>query len=336
MMKRRRAIRTGVALVAAGAAVGVMLGCAEILDQVLGSDKGLLLYGFDVAATPGMEVNLQARLQEGGFLVDQSDRTIRFFVGDELKSSAKTDGEGIATVQFTPEAVGDYVFTVVVERPKEEDDEDDKYPSPVPMLVACRKADVPVAVVDLDKTLVASGFWDVFSKGAEDPEPMPYSKDVMARIAKDYFVVYLTHRPDYFGPKSKGWLKGHSYPEGPVLLSRAGGFLKGSGEFKTAALQKLGKTFANIKVGVGDKLSDVEAYHANNMKAILVLPPGEDPKADDLEELATDLETLPEEIHVVESWKGVEEVLYKGADYKRAKRVDQLRKQAAELKAKEN
>jgi hypothetical protein len=329
-------------LLAAGAALALVLapGCADLMDQILGSKGGLLLYGFDAATTPGTQINLQARLVEGGPQNPQSGRTVRFLLGEQLIGSAATDGEGLATIQYTPTEVRDYEFTVEIDRSvvdsETKETKEEKFAAPVPLLVACRKADAPIAIVDLDKTLVASGFWDVFSKGAEDPEPMPGSEAVMQRIAKSYFVVYLTHRPDYFAPKSKTWLKGRGYPQGPLLTARVTEFITGSGRFKTAAIETLAKTFSNLKVGIGDKTSDVEAYVNNKMLGVLVLPAPESPKASDLEKLADELDALPADVQVVESWDQAEKVIFDSADFRRAKRVDALRKQAAAVKTAED
>jgi len=66
-------------------------------------------------------------------------------------------------------------------------------------------------------------------------------------------------------------LRDKKYPAGPVLLSTVGGFLKGSGKYKTEMLRRLQVGFKKIEVGIGDKVSDAAAYHENGLKSFLII-----------------------------------------------------------------
>ena len=283
-------------------------GCGTQQD-VLGTSGSALLTAMDDLALPGETIELTARLQIGDLLRDAPGHIVCFYRDGTLWKAAQTDDEGVAAVSFVPPAAGDYSFTAAVsptglnEAP----------PQPRTLLIACRAAEAPMVVVDLDKTLVASGFETVL---IGSPQPMAGSQEVLQRLAGTHTIVYLTHRPDYFGPKSKAWLVEHRYPQGPVLLSRMGEFLAGSGEYKTQALARLTARFHNIRIGIGDKVSDAMAYHRNGLKAFAIVPvEGRTEDAAGLEALADELKALPPAVQVVTGWDQIEQALFAGASY---------------------
>jgi hypothetical protein len=279
-------------------------------SMLIGTNEGFVFIVMDGLALPGEEIQLQARLEGGDFMQPQSGFVVRFYRDGKLFKATETDDDGLASVSFTPEEPGDYAFTVDVapygmkESP----------PDAQEILITCCRSDDPMVVVDMDKTLVASGFHTVL---IGDPKPAEYSQEVMQRLAESRVIVYLTHRPDYFGVKSKKWLQDNQYPDGPVLLSSLSGFLKGSGTYKTEKLRHMREKFKRIEIGIGDKISDVMAYHENQIRSFLILlemDKPEDPQARD--ELAMELEKLPEEIQVVTNWKQIEQALYEKEDHK--------------------
>ncbi|NBB96035.1 MAG: hypothetical protein GVY16_09900 [Planctomycetes bacterium] len=58
----------------------------------------------------------------------------------------------------------------------------------------------------------------------------------MKRLARDYSVIYLTHRPLQFTAVSRAWLDRYDYPIVPLFSSTIDEFLEGSGPYKTARL----------------------------------------------------------------------------------------------------
>jgi len=290
---------------------------------ILGTEGEYLLTVRDAVAPPGKEVGLIARFQQGDLLRGRQGHVVRFKRDGDLFKAAETDADGVARVAFTPDAPGDTIFTVEVAAVGLPGDP----PDPRDLLVACRSPDTPMAVVDLDKTVVASGFHTVL---LGNPEPMPGSVAVLKRLAVDHTIIYLTHRPDYFGPKSKRWLWARGYPRGPVLLSTVSAFLAGSGTYKRDMLRVLKNDFANLQVGVGDKFSDVEAYHAVGLTGILILPIPEDPSSEQLNALAEKVAALPPAVHVVTGWEQVEQVLFAGKSYPPGPMAKDLRRRAAD------
>ena len=302
------------------AALTTAAGCGA-QGPILGTEGSYLLTVRDAVAVPGEEVQLQARFQGGDFLRGRQGHVIRFDRGGRIYRAASTDAHGVAAVTFTPAQAGDYRFVAEVSPDGLPDDP----PKPRELLVACRAADTPIAVVDLDETVVASG----------NPTPMARSAEVLKRLAGTHTVVFLTHRPDCFGPKSKTWLKAKGYPAGPVLLSTVGSFLKGSGAYKSEMIAALKRRFTKVEVGIGDKTSDVRAYHENGLKAFLIIQVADDASAAALEALADSIKDLPDAIHVVTGWDQVEEGLFGRGKYPRSAMEKKLRSLAAERKKEE-
>ncbi len=300
----------------------VTCGCGS--QSILFEGEGEYLFtAFDAIALPGERVELRARLQMGDLLESRGGCVVRFLRDGQLYKAAETADDGIAVVTFVPEKPGAYRFTAELSP----NGFPDVPPPPQELLVACRKSDEPTIIVDLDKTLVASGFHLVL---IGEPEPMPDSPKVMQRLAEKHSVIYLTHRPDCFGPKSKAWLGKHNYPTGPVLLSDIGGFFSGSAAFKTKAIRQLCSRFKNIQIGIGDKVSDAKSYHENGIRAFLILGVPQVATAEQLRTLAKSLETLPDQVQVVTSWSQIENVLFGNKSFPRSKMQRELEKKAEE------
>ncbi len=284
---------------------------------LLGVEGSYLLTVMDTLAVPGETVEAAGRLQQGDLLRPSTGYVLRFRRDGEPWKAAQTDADGKAAVGFTPPEPGDYRIEVSVAPvgPSEPP------PPPRTLLIACRPPDEPMAVVDLDRTVVASGFEEVL---LGDPAPMDGSQKVLRRLADNRTIIYLTHRPEYFGPKSKAWLDRHGYPSGPVLLSTLGGFLQGSGEFKTAEFRRLREKFSRVEIGMGDKFSDARSYHESGMTSVLIIQPSADMEPEELEEMLADLETLPEAIHVVTDWAEVGDVLFAAKEYPPRRMLDRV------------
>jgi len=303
-------------------AVVLAAGCGA-QGFLLGAQQGYLLSGYDVLALPNEQVDVRVSMLGGNYLQGQPGRTVRFFQGGQPYRTAVTGQDGVAAVPFQPAAAGDYSLKAEVEPLA-----DGSALEPVEILVACRTADAPMVVVDLDKTLVASGFHVVM---VGDPKPMDRSPEVMQRLAQRYTVVYLTHRPEHFGPKSRSWLRSHEYPQGPLLVSTTGEFIKGSQAFKTAAIERLRERFKALQVGIGDKIGDALAYHANGLRAFLIPPIPDDAKGDSLRQWAAELDQLPDEVQVVRNWNEIEQGVFGSARFPRSAMQAELRRRADAL-----
>ena len=307
--------------------MAVLSGCGS-QSVLLGSSGQHSFVAMDAVALPGETVDLRARLEAGDLLADQPGYVVRFLRGGQLYKAAETQENGEARVAFTPDAVGRYEFSAELSP----NGFPGVPPDPRPIVVACIDADAPAMIVDLDKTVVKDGFDEVL---IGDPAPMPDSPRVLARLTEAREVIYLTHRPDYFGPKSKAWLANQGYPPGPLLMSDVSGFLGGSGEFKTEAIRRLKERFTGLDLGIGDKISDAQSYRDNGVAAYLILPIPDDPTALELTTLADELGTLDESVQVVTTWKQIERGIYDGAKFPRSEMQQVLLERAAELEPEE-
>jgi hypothetical protein len=290
--------------------LATMAGGCGAQRVLLGTDSSYVFVASDALALPEESVDVSAQLRAGDFLQGAAGHPVRFFRDDDLYKVAETDNAGVATVAFTPPATGNYPFRAEVVATGLESDP----PSPARFTVVCRKADEPIVIVDLDKTVVASGFHTVL---LGSPDPMDNSQDVLKRLDQNNTIVYLTHRPDLFGIKSRQFLDDEGFPHGPLLLSSVSGFMKGSGAFKSGELANLKKRFRNVHIGIGDKLSDAQAYHENGLKAFLIIQIPDKDSPEPYEELANDLGELSAEIQVVSNWRQIERALFDGADFPR-------------------
>jgi len=328
---RRTVCHLAAAAVLLAAAGPVRAGFSDILRRVR-DELGRVLLAHDVLARPGEAITLRASLRGGFRLEGVQGVRIQFHLQERRLGEGTSGGDGDVEVRWTaPAEPGDYAVRVRVKPADQPDDEDD-HVAPARLLVAVRKPEAPLAIVDLDKTLVASGFQWVLLGGGR-AEPMDGSRLVLSRLARTHTIVYLTHRPDFLGPTSKNWLDGHGYPLGPVLTSTLGGLMDGSGAYKTRRLADLARNFKNLKVGIGDKVSDAQAYAAHGLTSILILHVDwseDDPE--DYEDLAAELAGLPESVHVVTNWSAVAEVLFDGADRPAGPMIRRLRRVAADLR----
>ena len=304
-------------------ALAALAGGCGTQGALLGSEGFYLLTATDVLAVPGEPVELRARLEGGDMLQPQAGHVVRFCRDGKLYRAAETDEDGVATVRFTPKGPGDLEFVADVSSAGMPDEP----PKPQVLTVTCRAPATAMLIVDLDKTIVASGFHTVL---IGDPKPMPASAGVLKKLARTHTVVYLTHRPDYFGAKSKKWLWENDFPKGPLLLSSISGFLKGSGAYKADVLRDLVKRFRNIKTGIGDKVSDAIAYHDNGMRSFLIIRIPDSDKPEAFERLADSLAPLAPAVEVVTGWNEIDKALFGKASFPAAKAVARLRKMAAD------
>jgi hypothetical protein len=324
-MKTRAIAYRGACAAALVGLAACMAGCG-LEHTIFGTQGSYLLTAHDTLALPGEQVTLKARLEGGGFLRDQPGVPIRFQCEGLLNCRVVTDSKGYATTPFRPAAPGDYLVTVSVEPGILKNTS----PEPATLLVTCRKADAPLAIVDLDKTLVASGFKAVL---VGNPRPMPQSLEVMKRIEKDFTVIYLTHRAEFLGPKSKAWLLGYGYPRGPLLLAGSREMFERSGSYKAAVLETLRQRFRGRAIGIGDKISDALAYRQNKIEPFLLLTVPPDADADDLQKLADSLQSVPENDQVLTGWGEIGQAVLDGRPHPRTAAQAALRQRAEKITA---
>ena len=195
-------------------------------------------------------------------------------------------------------------------------------------MVSAREKDTAFVVVDLDHTTVGSSFLMVLTGQAE---PMADAQDALRTIGEQYSLIYLTHRPEEMGITTKQWLIDHDFPRAPLLMAQLSQSIGSSGEFKTERLAKIKEAFPGLAIGIGDKLSDAEAYLANGMTAYLI--PHYDDDGNDMRDMARQIDamTKSDRLNVVDTWAEIEVGIFHKISYPAAKYTQRLRRRAAEL-----
>lgn len=309
-----------------GGLMGLLRGVARTAAEItLGAKHGAIFYGYDTLAHPGEPITLTARLQKAENLKAVAGATVGFYRGEALHAEATIDADGFASTPFTPPAVGDYEFAVKILTLPAEADPDMLNAAPAPLLVASRDKQVPIIVVDLDYTVVGTGFHTVLLGQAK---PMAGSQEVLTELARHYTIVYLTHRPDLLARRSRSWLNQYQYPSGPLLVSDIQSAFGDSGKFKTAKLAEMRQVFPNVKIGIGDKLSDAQSYADNGLTAYLI-PHYDAGDAKKMRQMARDIRRLRGDIHVVRTWQQIREGILEGKGFPAAAFADWLDRQAA-------
>lgn len=303
------------ALVCGGCGVFEKLG--EFIEAVrtgtaVSGDKGVLFFGNDQLAYPQEEVTLTASLLSPKSLEPITGATITFYYEGKAIGADKTDKEGHAKVRWRSPSAGTYVIEA---RPTElpagidEDYKDACKTSATLLVQACQKQ-AEFAVVDMDYTIVADNMFEVITH--EHAAAIKDSADVMRKIATRYSIIYLTHRPDELSRKSKYFLESHGFPQGVLVTCPWNEAFQLSGPSKNACLGRIKGPFPNLRVGIGDKPSDIKAYLDHEMEAYMIPHLTDTPKA--MREKAKIVRDLPvnEHVQVVQNWKEIEEGIFNG------------------------
>jgi len=300
--------------------------------KFLGAEKGVVFYSFDTLAYPRQSVDLACKLQSGKNLKDLDGATVAYSLGGEEIGRAKTDDEGRAVVSWKPPAEGDYrIEAKIVGGPRDEGYAACKGLASE-LVVSAREKAAEFVVIDLDHTVVDSSFYEVMMG---DAVAMDQSVRVTRRIAGRWSILYLTHRPDLLTRRSKSWLRQNGYPVAPLLTSELMEAFGDSGKFKTARLQELRETFPNVRIGIGDKISDAQSYVDNGLTAYLI--PYYKAKPKDMRKAADEIDAIRprEKLQVVDTWRQVEAGLFEGERFPPEPYVRDLRARAERLAAEE-
>ena len=298
----------------------------------LGSEQGVIFYTFDSLAYPNSPVDLVANLQSSNDLQPIAWVTVGFYDGDDLIGEAETDDKGRASLKWIPPGEGDYPFTARIIHVPQGAPKAMLDVRPSPLLISARSKDTRFVVIDLDHTVVDSSFFRVLVGRAR---AMPNSVEATRRIAGVYSIIYLTHRPDLMTGRSKAWLVDNGYPPGPLLVSQLKEAFGDSGKFKTAKLKAIRKAYPNVEIGIGDKLSDAQAYVDNGLTAYLI--PNYKTKPKNMRKMARKIGRLRSggRLSVVDGWTEIEAGIFKGRKFPPKTYARRLMRRAEKLEADE-
>ncbi len=282
-------------------------------NMALAAEHGVIFYASDRLVRPGEEVELTARVLSVTKKSAIKNATVEFSLGGERLGMAQTDKDGVATVKWTPAAGREHHVTAKIVAAPEEELAEITQVTPAPLLVAVRDKATKLIVIDLDHTVVDSGFSRVLIDGAK---PMAGAARVIEELtAAGYGVIYLTHRPNLMTTKNKKWLADNGLPRAPLLGSDVKDLLD-SGKFKTGRIKQLRKHFPNTTIGVGDKFTDAEAYADNKMTAYLIPDYDRDgDDAGDFRKLAKKVRKLGRRVQVVDGWDEVRAGILSGRTF---------------------
>ena len=298
--------------------------------RTLAGRSGVLFYAFDSLAHPGKPVDLFVQIKKLKGFSGVAGLTVEFKLDGKSLGSAVTDDDGYAKLAWTPPEARDYDIAAAITASKRDEFEPlTKLPA-TRLLVAARAKDAKFVVIDLDHTVVASSFFRVLVGGAR---PMPNAAKVVKEIRARYSIVYLTHRPDLMTLTSKGWLKNNGFVRAPLLVSTLKEAFGDSGKFKTGKLKALRKSFPNVAIGIGDKLSDSQAYVDNGLKSYLI-PHYDHDDAEDCRDMARDIRKLSGKVQVVDTWRQVRDGIFKGKTFPATAYADRLDARAKRLEDK--
>jgi hypothetical protein len=229
--------------------------------------------GHDAVTTPGREVALAAKFERdlfGYFAPDIRNEDVRFWVAGVDVGTARTDGDGVAYLRYTPTREGTFGIVAKLTGRKWE-----KTPATSTLYVLSPAK--PTIVSDIDGTLSDMADWQVPFFGHR-ADAFPNSPEVLRRLAKDYNIIYLTARDDALTPMSRAFLAKHGFPPG-ALVSNDWGLrtaaerdqIKSSnhGEFKRLILEGLKARGVYLVAGLGNADTDGFAYEAAGIVSYL-------------------------------------------------------------------
>lgn len=227
---------------------------------------------FDQLAPPGETVSLHVKLYQTtrlGFHINLHDRQIEFRCPFLPASATQTGEDGLASVEVQPpmEAPEVWRFTAdyrggVCHQPAVSNGRVFLWPT-----------DSCLLVTDIDGTICDLAEFRVPFTSNRNTPTLPGCVEALNALAVEYRIVYLSARDECLYDKTRDWLREKGFPAGPLFCRDM--HLTGSQEeFKTKFLADLAKRYPRLRVGVGDRLTDVRAYRANGMRAFLIDPTG--------------------------------------------------------------
>ncbi len=260
------------------------------------------LRAFDDLVVTGQNVVLRAKVERGGTSLSRPDvagakllfevlhtpRTLEQGKPEYVRlCEAFTDDDGMASVEMK----GFFEGTHLIVTTYLADPEVRRFSC---VFVVSR--DLPVLVCDIDHTIAEVSALGLLTTAPEDIQPLPGSVEALKKLSGKYLVVYLTARDDSFFDATKQWLALKGFPQGPVFFSNLSkvAFTGSAEAFKHAQLRKWRKAGLNLRVGIGDRKEDANAYLSNGMRTFILNPePGD----------------LPPGAHSAKSWSEIQNFL---------------------------
>lgn len=242
----------------------------------------------DVIACPGQTVELHAYLENRSFLFTTgrlADIEVAFERDGEILGVGHTDHHGRASINC-PAGTETWDFTARAGTAR--------WQGASQGHVFVWPESRPLVAIDIDETVIRSQYLSLLFDRHDQSPPMPHSQRVIKRLAQQYGVIYISARARLFRDKTRQWLSRYDYPVGPVILGADFNSIAWQHDAKYRMLKALREQRPALRIGIGDKGADENAFLANRMKCIIINPLY----------LLRDHKTI-----VMDDWRGVEKLL---------------------------
>ncbi len=271
----------------------MLLGASLLLlsSWSLAKDKReISILPFDALAEKDTPVELSCKVEKRNIIGSDLRRAkVAISVGSTLVGEVLTDNQGIARVNYIPRKLGE--FTVLFECQEEADHDSGSASS----MLFCRDKSKPIIVVDIDQTISDIALEKFLITKTQDIMPLPQAEKVLTDLSKTYDLIFVTARDKHLLKRTKEWLTLREFPKAPVFFRELGKDPLSERKYKTQKIARLKEQWGNIACGVGDRCSDAQAYLANGLRAIIIVP------KDD----------IPLGAHAVQHWYQIKELLTK-------------------------
>lgn len=221
----------------------------------------------DAIAVPGGTAELRAWVERKLFLfVDPNveGATVEFHGEAGLLGTAKTDLDGIArwVVREFPPGLHRIRARLAPGSPH--------HASEAEAWLGVFHPEDPAIITDIDHTVADVSPFGFITKPNSSVRPIPGAPEALREMSAWMHIVYLSARDHIFVGKTRAWLRANGFPEGLLLLRRLRFTEASPLEHKLLRLQDVVARLKNIRFGVGDLPTDVEAYRARGVPAILL------------------------------------------------------------------
>jgi hypothetical protein len=236
------------------AACGLPAGCGP---PVLGVQ--------DVLVRPGEKAHLAAFVEREpvlGLGKDLPGVRVTFHAADQELAADKTDDEGLATAKCRLPAGSQRYDARATAQDRD--------------LQAAGRVfewgdERVIIAVDIDQTIARTEYKELLATGEEDgSDAVKRSAQTLRALAHDFHILYLTGRPRSLLEKTRLWLAERKFPDGPVIMAESVSQVLRPGNFKQKTLHALRKDWPTLRIGIGNRPSDADAYGANGMLPLVV------------------------------------------------------------------
>lgn len=221
----------------------------------------------DVIAAPGESVEVRVQLERQYLLfVDPNlpREEVELHGESGLFGIARTDTEGIARWTFPGMPVGLHRLRARLPGRSR------FHANQAEGLLAVWSPDGPALVTDIDHTIADVTPWGVLFRSNASIRPLPGAAEALRELAGRIRVVYLSARDHIFVAKTRDWLRANGFPEGPLFLRRIRFPSARALEHKIGRLGEVVARLKNVRYGIGDLPTDVEAYRRHGIPPIFL------------------------------------------------------------------